>query len=153
MRNFVLIFFIGSIQSLFSQIGMGEWRLHVTSAKALDVAVNETTVYTAFENGLYVLDLSNGEEKSMMNAINGLSDIQISCLFWDEIDQSLFIGYANGNIDKLKNNRVYNIPAIRLASVPNSKKINRFERNGDFIYVASDFAVSQLNPLKNEILI
>jgi hypothetical protein len=151
MRNFVLIFFIGFIQSLFSQIGMGEWRLHVTSAKALDVAVNETTVYTAFENGLYVLDLSNGEEKSMMNAINGLSDIQISCLFWDEIDQSLFIGYANGNIDKLKNNRVYNIPAIRLASVPNSKKINRFERNGDFIYVATDFAVSQLNPIKNEI--
>ena len=151
MRNLILIIFIGSIQSLFSQIGMGEWHLHATSAKAIDVAVTETTVYTAFENGLYVLDLSNGEEKSMMNAINGLSDIQLSCLFWDEIDQSLFIGYANGNIDKLKNNRVYNIPAIRLASVPNSKKINRFERNGDFIYVATDFAVSQLNPLKNEI--
>jgi len=130
---------------------MGDWRLHVTTLKAIDVAANESTIYTAFENGLYILDLADEEDKSLMNAINGLSDIQISCLFWDEQEAALYIGYANGNIDKLKNKRIYNIPAIRIASIPNSKRINRFERNGDFIYVATDFAIAQLNPSKNEI--
>lgn len=136
---------------VYSQIGTGEWRFHTATSKAIDVAVTEDKVYTALENGLLSLAISNNDEKELLNVLTGLSDISISRLYWDEIESALFIGYENGNIDKLKNGRIYNIPAIKLASVANSKRINGFIRFQDFIYVSTDFAIIQLNPVKNEV--
>ena len=138
---------------VFSQIGTGEWRFHTATSKAIDVAVTEDKVYTALENGLLTLDISNSDETELNNILNGLSDISISRLYWDEVESALFIGYENGNIDKLKNGKIYNIPAIKLASVASSKRINSFIRFQDFIYVATDFAIIQLNPIKNEVRI
>jgi hypothetical protein len=83
--------------------------------------------------------------------MNGLSDILLSCIYYDTIDQALYIGYKNGNIDKVSGNTVINIPAIKLASISGSKKINRFYRYGTTVYVATDFGVVLVNPLKNEI--
>jgi hypothetical protein len=136
---------------VFSQIGTGEWRFHTATSKAIDVAVTEDKVYTALENGLLTLDISNSDETELFNILNGLSDISISRLYWDEVESALFIGYENGNIDKLKNGKIYNIPAIKLAAVASSKRINSFIRFQDFIYVSTDFAIIQLNPIKNEV--
>ncbi len=136
---------------VYSQIGTGEWRFHTATSKAIDVAVTEDNVYTALENGLLSLAISNNDEKELLNVLTGLSDISISRLYWDEVESALFIGYENGNIDKLKNGRIYNIPAIKLASVATSKRINGFIRFQDFIYVSTDFAIIQLNPIKNEV--
>lgn len=134
-----------------SQIGTGEWRFHTATSRAIDVAVTEDKVYTALENGLLTVDISNNDELDLLNILNGLSDISISRLYWDDVESSLFIGYENGNIDKLKNGRIYNIPAIKLATVATSKRINNFIRFEDFIYVSTDFAIIQLNPIKNEV--
>ena len=135
----------------FSQIGTGQWRFHTATSKAIDLAVTEDKIYTALENGLMTLDLANNEETELYNILSGLSDISISCLYWDEVESALFIGYENGNIDKLKNERIINIPAIKMASVASSKRINGFIRFGSFIYVSTDFSIIQLNPVKNEV--
>lgn len=149
-----LLLFLFSINTFLvsSQQAMGEWKMIVSTAKAIDVAVSETSVYTAFNNGLQVLDLTNSSESSeLMNAINGLSDIDISCLYYDEVDKVLLIGYENGNIDKLKDGRIFNIPALKLASVPSSKRINRFFRRGNFVYAATDYTILELNLGKTEV--
>lgn len=150
--NYLFVFLFLIVNSfVFSQIGTGEWRFHTATSKAIDVAVTENKVYTALENGLLILDISNNDETELLNILNGLSDISISCLYWDEVESALFIGYENGNIDKLKNGRIYNIPAIKMASVASSKRINGFNRFQNFIYVSTDFAIIQLNPIKNEV--
>lgn len=149
-----ILLFGGLIVSLFSQaqIGTGTWRMHVATTKAIDIALSEKRVFTAFENGLFILDISsNEEEKELLNAVDGLSDIELNCLYYDEVEDAVYIGYKNGNIDKWKNGSIYNIPAVKMANIPNSKQINRFERNGNYIYVATDFAVIVLNPAKNEV--
>jgi hypothetical protein len=149
MRFFVFLFALvcGSIRA---QIGMGEWRLHVVTSKAIDIAQNEQYIFTAYENGLSVLNISD-ESHELYTALNGLSDIEISCIFFDEVEQALFIGYENGNIDKFKNDRFYNIPALKLANVPNSKRINRFTRAGNFVLAANDFSILKIDPIKNEV--
>ena len=133
-----------------AQIGTGEWRFHSSTKKAIDVVATNDFIYTAYENGLSILDLSD-KSHTLYNALNLLSDIEITCLYYDPTDQSLYIGYANGNIDKLKNDNIINIPALKLAQVPNSKRVNRFEKNGSFIYAACDFAVLKIDPTKNEV--
>jgi len=135
---------------LFSQVKTGSWRLHTATMRALDIAQDDEFVYTAYENGLMKYHLAT-KEKTLLNKMNGLSDILLSCIYYDTIDQALYIGYKNGNIDKVSGNTVINIPAIKLASISGSKKINRFYRYGTTVYVATDFGVVLVNPLKNEI--
>ena len=135
---------------LFSQVETGSWRLHTATMRALDIAQDDEFVYTAYENGLMKYHLAT-KEKTLLNKMNGLSDILLSCIYYDTIDQALYIGYKNGNIDKVSGNTVINIPAIKLASISGSKKINRFYRYGTTVYVATDFGVVLVNPLKNEI--
>ena len=71
-------------------------------------------------------------------------------IFYAETNQ-LYIGYKNGNIDVLKDGEIFNIPALKLASIPYSKKINSFRRNGDFILAATDFSIVKINDVKKEI--
>ena len=135
---------------LFAQVETGSWRLHTATMRALDIAQDDEFVYTAYENGLMKYHLAT-KEKTLLNKMNGLSDILLSCIYFDTLDQALYIGYKNGNIDKISGNTVINIPAIKLASISGSKKINRFYRFGTTVYVATDFGVVLVNPLKNEI--
>ncbi len=134
----------------WAQIGMGQWKLHVASSEAIDIVLAENTVFTAYKNGLFVLNRDT-EEEELLTDINGLSDIDISCLYYDEVSQSVLVGYENGNIDKITSSSIYNIPAINLAQIPNSKRINRFERVGDYVYVATDFCIVKLDLEKDEV--
>lgn len=147
---YLLFGFLSVSFGLFSQVETGSWRLHTATMRALDIAQDDEFVYTAYENGLMKYHLES-KEKALLNKMNGLSDILLSCIYYDTLDQVLYIGYKNGNIDKISGNTVINIPAIKLASISGSKKINRFYRFGTTVYIATDFGVVLLNPLKNEI--
>jgi hypothetical protein len=133
-----------------AQIGMGTWKLHVSTSKAIDVVASENEVFTAYANGLSIYTISTDEHR-LLTALNGLSDIEIACLYYDAIEQAVYIGYKNGNIDKYKNGQITNIPSIKLAQISVSKRINRFERNGLYIYAANDFSIVQLDAAKNEV--
>ncbi|NBN99098.1 MAG: hypothetical protein EBV19_07675, partial [Flavobacteriia bacterium] len=134
----------------FCQIETGSWRMHTATMRAIDIASDNATVFVAYENGLLRYHLES-KEKTLLNKLNGLSDILLSSLFYDSVGQALYIGYKNGNIDQIIGDRIYNIPAIRLASFSGSKKINRFYRTEEGIYVCTDFGVVLLNPDKKEI--
>jgi hypothetical protein len=64
---------------------------------------------------------------------------------------ALYIGYDNGNIDKIADNQVTNIPAIRLAQVPGNKRINKIVPHQGFIYFATSFSIVKIDPVKNEV--
>ena len=149
MRYFVFLLLFAS-HFVFSQVGTGEWRLHVPTMEAIDVATKDSFVYTAYESGVMEYNIHTNE-KVMLDKINFLSDIQVSCLDMDSIEDALYIGYKNGNIDKIVNNQILNIPAIKLAEVTGSKQINGFYRSGSYIYIATDFCIVKFDPNKNEV--
>ena len=57
----------------------------------------------------------------------------------------------NGNIDKITPTQTINISALAQASIPGSKKINKFYRDEQYVYVATDFSILQIDPIKDEI--
>lgn len=134
----------------WGQIETGTWRMHTATMRALDITTDNTTVFVAYENGLLRYHLDT-KEKTLLNKLNGLSDILLSCLYYDSLGKALYIGYKNGNIDQIVGDKVHNIPAIRLASFSGSKKINRFFRTNEGIYVCTDFGIVVLNPDKMEV--
>jgi len=136
--------------SFSAQIETGSWRLHTATKQAIDVATNQEEVLIAYQNGVLKYHLDS-KEKTLLNKMNGLSDILLSTLYFDSIRQVFYIGYTNGNIDVVQGRNIINIPAIRLANLPGSKKINRFFGSQQGVYVATDFGVVLINPDKNEI--
>lgn len=150
MRLLIIVFTVFTHFQIIAQIGMGEWRFHVNTSKAIDVVASDELIYCALENGVLQYD-PESKEYGLATAVNGLSDIRPSSLCWLENSRELVIGYENGNLDFLKGIDVINLPAIKLASIPNSKRINKFTFYQDFLYAATDFAVIKIDVVKKEI--
>ena len=150
IKRLVLLILLAFGSVANAQIPMGTWKFHVASAQAIDIVTDGERIFTALTNGLYIYNPYT-EEGVLKTALNGLSDIEISCLYHDGLDNAVYIGYQNGNIDKWQNGKITNLPAIKLAQVSNSKRINKFERSGPYIYAANDFSVVLIDVLKEEI--
>ena len=145
-----ILFALFICSNLFGQIGTGQWRLHVPNKNALDVVVANNIVYSAFKDGILEYDIDNSENTLWTN-VNGLSDISITCLGLDKENQAVYIGYENGNIDRLQNNHVENIPAIKLAQLNGSKRINKIISFDKYIYIATNFSIIKFDPIKFEV--
>jgi streptogramin lyase len=148
MRIIIALFFLPFL--CCSQAGMGQWRLHMPNSKAIDIAEGEGKVFIAFEKGVAEYDILSNEI-SVWDVVNGLSDINVSSIYFSDSEEALFIGYENGNIDKLKNNGVTNIPAIELAQIQGSKKIYNIKEHNDFLYFATGFSIVEIDPSKEEV--
>ncbi len=128
---------------------MGEWRMHIAS-KAIDVTVGNGIVFAALEKGLLEYDIE-AKETSVWTDVNSLSDINVSCIYFDEFSQSFFVGYKNGNIDRIKDNLVTNIPAIKLAEMQGNKNVYNFASKGNLVYACTGFGIVVINSDNNEI--
>lgn len=148
MRLLIVLLF--SSASTFAQIGTGQWRLHIPAYEAVDLTVKDKIIYTAYTNGVTEYDPSTGEI-SVWDYVNGLSDIDISCIEYCSYDNSVFIAYKNGNLDKLKNNTITNIPSVALAQVQGSKYIHRMVEKNGYMFLATGFSIVKIDPGKNEV--
>ena len=146
----LLISFVLFSTHIFAQIGTGQWRLHVPARQGIDVAAVDGKIYTAFRNGVSEYDITS-KEVTLWDAVNGLSDITVSCLGMSPNGKAVFIGYENGNIDKIEGNTVTNIPAIRLAQVQGSKKIHSIVEYDGYMFFSTGFAIVKIDPIKDEV--
>lgn len=142
--------FIAFSFNLSAQIGTGQWRLHVPNKKAIDVVAHDNMVFAAFENGLLEYDI-DANETSLLTDVNSLSDINLACLSYYNPENALYIGYDNGNIDKIVDDQVINIPAIRLAEIVGNKRINKIVPFQGYLYFATGFGIVKIDPVKDEV--
>ena len=149
MRLLILILLFCSF-SLTAQIGTGQWRLHMSSKEAIEVVALNDRVFTAYNTGISEYNYSS-KEITIWNAVNSLSDLNVTSMAYCSSENAVFIGYENGNIDKIKNNKLTNIPAIKLAELLGSKKINKIVEHEGFMYLATGFSIVKLDPSKNEV--
>ncbi|TSJ46528.1 hypothetical protein FO442_05045 [Fluviicola chungangensis] len=151
MRGLLLAGLMGLSTAAFSQLGTGQWRMHVAASQAVDVAFGDGLAMAALKTGVIEYDEAAGETK-IYNDQNGLSDILISCISYDAGTKSFFIGYDNGNIDQLySDGSIVNIPAVKLASIPGNKRINSFTSKNGKMFAATGFAIIVLDPAKHEV--
>ncbi|WP_107037385.1 type IX secretion system anionic LPS delivery protein PorZ [Brumimicrobium mesophilum] len=132
-----------------SQLGMGNWRMHISPNSAIDVVEGNDVVYAILENGLLEYDLDG--EQTIWTVANYLSDVSPSAIAYDKGSANLLIGYENGNLDLIKNNSVYNLPAIVQSTVNGLKKINRIVIKDGSAYLATGVGIVVVNLGKREI--
>jgi ligand-binding sensor domain-containing protein len=150
-NKFLVLSFCFFLNQLHAQVGTGQWRMHLSSQNCFDVAIGNGTVLGALTKGVIEYDIETGE-KSLLNRVNKLSDIDVSALTFDPSSNSFFIGYKTGNIDQyLEDGTVINIPAIKLAQILGSKEVFQLKAHNGLLYASAPFGVVVINIAKQEV--
>jgi hypothetical protein len=110
--SFALLFLgiIGNAQSQLIQTG--QWRTHLSYK---DVKICEATqryVYAASDQGFFRVMMNYGDMEKL-GKDEGFNGVEVTALTYSKSQDALVIGYNDGNIDLLINDRqVINVPGF-----------------------------------------
>lgn len=148
---FVFVFSIG-LSTKAQEVGIGEWRDHLPYSTAVSLAVGDNKIYCAAEQSLfYYLPEDNSVNK--LSRVQGLSDIGIAKIGFNNAYKTLVIAYSNTNIDLIKGNTIINKSDILNSSAitPEESVINNLMFIDQYVYLSCGFGIVVLDVDKEEI--
>ncbi len=137
-----------------SDLRIGEWKSYMSHATGNFVAQSPDYIFFGSNGGLVQINKANDEVR-FITKVEGLSDISVQALAWDQRTNRLVIAYQNSNLDIYdpKSSEVINLPDIlRNTRILGDKIISRITipPASDFAYLACGFGIVELNLKKNE---
>jgi hypothetical protein len=149
-RTCLCIILILFVKTQFAQqVPIGQWQTHFCYNSALSIAKVKDKLFVA-KSGLYSYSLVD-KDYSLYSKVNGLSDVNVRLIRYDESTDNLVIVYENGNIDLMQGENIVNLPDIKNLNITGSKLINTVYFNNKLIYLCTDFGIVVLNPEKREV--
>ncbi|MBR1835127.1 MAG: hypothetical protein IJ785_06445 [Bacteroidales bacterium] len=145
---FLLLFAVGHVVS--AQSAIGEWRDHNSFVAARHVCVAPSEVYAATRMALFSYR-PEGKELTPMTKADGLTDVGISTMAYDEASQCLAVAYANSGVDLVQDGKVYHIADIRYSGQGGDKKIYHIRFDGDRVYLATGFGIVVVDARRHEV--
>lgn len=153
----VLIFLLAAFISGLSisetngqDIPVGQWRDHLPFSNLISLARSTGRVWAASPYGIFWLDTEDNSI-SKLTKVNGLSDIGISRIVWNEPQGILLVAYNNANLDIIKGNSIINLPDIKNKQIQGDKSIYNIYFKNQFAYLSCGFGVVVVDLLKVEI--
>ena len=137
--------------NLYCQLGVGEWRSHLTDTETKIIRGDDKYVYCANNNSIMVYSISENQLIKNISKLNLLSDIDISTINYNAENNLLSIGYNNGLVEFYQNDNVYTITDIKLTGSYSNKKINSIFVLNKKAYLATNFGIVVINIDKLEI--
>ncbi|MBI4946799.1 MAG: T9SS type A sorting domain-containing protein [Bacteroidetes bacterium] len=144
----LLSFFIGS--DGIAQLAIGQWRDHLSYKKGIAVTQSDDKVYCATQSGIFTVDKADNSI-DRLSKINGLSDVSVNTLRFNDYDKTLLIAYQNANIDLIFNKNIYNISDIKRSIITAKKTINNIHFRNELAYLACGFGIVVLDMDRKEI--
>ncbi|MBN2482112.1 MAG: hypothetical protein JXB19_10250 [Bacteroidales bacterium] len=156
--NKYLIYFLTYCLTVYSfylpvnaQIPIGAWRDHLPYNKAKKLAGIGNKIFCATEDGsLYSYDKKDNSIQKF-SKVNGLSDADVSTIGSSESQNTLIIGYSNGNLDLVRNDSIINVPDIKRKFLAGDKTIYNILFLGQYAYLACGFGIVAYDLNKREI--
>jgi len=131
-------------------IGIGEWRVHLPYNRVVSVTEVENNIYAATPYNLFYYDKESSAIQRLTK-VNGLSDIGVSRINYDEQTETLLVAYTNTNIDLLKPSGIINISDIERKPILGTKSINNIVFRNKMAYLACGFGIVVMDLEKEEI--
>ncbi len=150
-RQIIILIFICFIQCInisVAQIPIGSWREHLNYQNTIQV-VKGNELYCATKTNIFSID-DKGEITRYSKA-NGLNDIGVNAIGWDETTKQLIIAYKNSNLDILKGSIVRNISDILQSKVVGNKTINHIFCNNGIAYLSTGLGIIVVDLKRYEI--
>ena len=149
IQNTFICFFLFATHVMGQGVALGQWSDYLPNSKGVGVAELKGKIYCATQYGVIIL---NKEDNSIerISRSNGLSDINISAIAANS--STVIIGYADGNIDLIKNGEITNFSEIKRSSaIQGSKKIYNIRIKENFAYISCNFGIVMYDFNRNEI--
>jgi ligand-binding sensor domain-containing protein len=131
-------------------MAIGQWQSHLPYNTAVSIATDGARIYVATKYGFYIHSIA-GNETTPYSKVNGMSDLGMSKIAYDEYTGTVILAYENSNIDLFKDGVFYNIPDLKLRSVAGTKRINHIITEEGLAYLSTDVGVVVLNLSRNEV--
>jgi len=128
---------------------IGQWRAHFDNHSIEHIVKGGDYVYAA--SPYQIISIDSKKNNYWIDKTNGLSDINLNQLAWDEIQQQLIIVYANSNIDILKGDQIFNVNALQLTNLYPDKKINTIRIYKQWAILATNFGIVIIDLIKHEV--
>ena len=151
MKQFYLLLCLVCLSfGVQAQIGVGEWRDHLSYTSALQTIEANNKVYCITTGGLFTYDLADNSLQKF-NQINGLSDVRPVQMAYGEAAEVIVLAYENSNLDLIFEQEVFNISAIKRKQIQGDKKIYSVLVVGQTAYLSCGFGIVAVNLEKREI--
>lgn len=151
-RILTLLLIVSLTHNAYAQNSeIGQWQSHLPYNTATSVATDGVMMYVGGKYGFYTLSIAS-DEVTKYSKVNGMSDLGVQKIAYDDVTGTVIIAYENSNIDLFKNGSFYNIPELALKTVNSSKKINHIYTEGGLAYLSTDQGIIVLNLSQNEVL-
>ena len=132
-------------------VSIGNWRTHLPYQKVIGVEPVGNKIYAATQYELFYYDTEDNSI-NILNKINGLSDIGISTIGYNESQRKLFVAYTNANVDLIDHDgNIHNMSDIKEENIVGNKSINHVCFDGDLAYVACGFGIVVFDLKKEEV--
>ena len=142
---------IASLAMAQDGVSIGNWRTHLPYQKVIGVQPVGKKIYAATQYELFYYDTEDNSV-NILNKINGLSDIGISTIGYNQSQRKLFVAYTNANIDLIDiDGNIKNMTDIKDKSIMGNKNINHVFCQGDLAYVACGFGIVVFDLKKEEV--
>ncbi len=128
---------------------VGTWREHYNNKDIFQV-IKGDQYYLAAKNQIISYNKENGQV-SFLGKSNGLHEIGIQTIAWDQQYQQLIIAYTNSAIDIVQGDQVYLINDIKTTSLFNNKKIKNIRVNAGLAFVDTEFGLVIIDIKNHEI--
>ncbi|MCX7861465.1 MAG: T9SS type A sorting domain-containing protein [Bacteroidales bacterium] len=135
---------------LFAQIQIGTWRTHLSYNQAIEIAITKDKIYALTTGGLFEFNKTDNSVRKL-DKVYGLSDVTIQCIQFIPEKKSLVIGYDNGNIDIIKQDRIINISDIKNKQMIGNKAINCIKYYQGQVYLGCGFGIVVIDIDKYEV--
>lgn len=143
IKTFALILLSAIGFAAFGQedVSIGHWRTHLPFRQVIDVELFGNKVYAATPFELFYYD-QDDNSVNILNKINGLSDVGVSTIRYNQKQNLLFVGYTDANVDLIyADGSVKNMSDIKDKTILGNKTINNVFFNEEFAYVACGFGI------------
>lgn len=129
---------------------IGQWHSYMPYNTAASIATDGIKMYVATQYSLYTYGIGT-EELEAYSKVNGMSDVGMAKIAYDDNTGAVVLAYKNSNIDILKDNVFYNIPDLKLKSFAGSKAINHIITDDGLAYLSTDVGIVVIDLAKVEI--
>jgi streptogramin lyase len=133
-----------------SQSRVGTWKDYFSFVNATKIADAGDKIFCATDGGLFFRDLSDNS-LNKISTRDGLNDVGIRSLAWNESKKMLLVAYQNSNIDLILNDKIINLNDIKRKLLSGDKTIYNIVFNGDRAFLACGFGVVDIDLTNSEI--
>ncbi len=129
---------------------IGQWQEHLPYGSTLSVAFGNAQIFAATPYNVFSIDAD--KEVTRYSKTNGLNDVGVSNIAFDETSKQLLIAYTNSNIDLLDvKDQVHNISDIKRSNIIGDKTIYNIFFSGQFAYLCTGIGVLVVDVNRYEI--